>query len=177
MKILRLSVRLSICSRHMCTCSFCSDACDYWYPEFGFFFSLSVFPSVRCRYTDFHSKREELRKARWCNHSRNFDRCVCVCASVQKRDRQGGFRNTNVASRMRRAILFSLSVEMKTAGDAEESRQRDEMKESTGKRKYGGERFVCISLGEMESYYRYNTSCQQLLSEFCKAVCVCVIEH
>lgn len=92
---------------------------------------------------------------------------------TQTRDRRGGFGNTNAEGRMRQATLSSLSVEMKTAGDAEESGQRDEMKEYTGKQKYGGERFVCISLGEMESYYRYSTSCQQLLSEFCKAVCVC----
>ncbi|TMS11547.1 Guanine nucleotide exchange factor DBS [Larimichthys crocea] len=66
---------------------------------------------------------------------------------------------------MRRATLFSLPVEMemKMLRSGEESRQRDGMKESTGKQGYGGgERFACISLEEMKSFYRYTQCCQQL---------------
>ncbi|KAM9333911.1 guanine nucleotide exchange factor DBS [Symphorus nematophorus] len=36
------------------------------------------------------------------------------------------------------------------------------MKECTGKQEYGGNRFVCISLEEMESYYRYSQCCRLL---------------
>ncbi|XP_077408397.1 guanine nucleotide exchange factor DBS isoform X1 [Vanacampus margaritifer] len=35
-------------------------------------------------------------------------------------------------------------------------------KEEKGGKEHGGERFVCISLAEMESFYRYTQSCQQL---------------
>ncbi|KAK1876826.1 putative citrate synthase mitochondrial, partial [Dissostichus eleginoides] len=38
----------------------------------------------------------------------------------------------------------------------------DGMKELTGRREYGAERFVRISLEEMESYYRCTQCCQQL---------------
>lgn len=54
-----------------------------------------------------------------------------------------------------------------------EGRRRDGMDECSG-----GERFVCISLQEMESYYRYSQRCQQLhcecmsLSFTCAALCV-----
>lgn len=74
---------------------------------------------------------------------------------------------------MRRATLFSLPVEMemKMLRSGEESRQRDGMKESTGKQGYGGgERFACISLEEMKSFYRYTQCCQQLHSEFWDAM-------
>ncbi|XP_059183827.1 guanine nucleotide exchange factor DBS isoform X3 [Centropristis striata] len=60
---------------------------------------------------------------------------------------------------MRRAILFSLPVLTEEEGN----RRRDGMKECTaGKREYGGERFVRISLEEMESYYRCSQCCQLL---------------
>ncbi|XP_034407105.1 guanine nucleotide exchange factor DBS isoform X5 [Cyclopterus lumpus] len=52
---------------------------------------------------------------------------------------------------MSRAILFSPSEE-----------ERDGMEECTGRREHAGERFVCISVEEMESYYRYTQGCQQL---------------
>lgn len=71
---------------------------------------------------------------------------------------------------MRRMMLASVPVE---AVREEEERR---MKERKGKRERGGERFVSISLTEMEHYYRYSQCCQQLQSEFCKDVCVCVIE-
>lgn len=92
-----------------------------------------------------------------------------MCA--QERDRQGGtgFGNTN-ESRMRRATLFSVPVEMRTVREEEESNQGDEMKECTGREEYGGERFVRISLEEMESYYRCAQCCQRLISEFCRDV-------
>ncbi|TKS66460.1 hypothetical protein D9C73_000516 [Collichthys lucidus] len=64
---------------------------------------------------------------------------------------------------MRRATLFSLPMEMKMLRSGEESRQRDGMKESTGKQGYGGgERFACIPPEEMKSFYRYTQCCQQL---------------
>lgn len=72
---------------------------------------------------------------------------------------------------MRRAILSSLPVEIKTVREEEESRQRDGMDERPRKQEYGGESFVSISLTEMESYYRYTQCCQQLQSEFCRDVC------
>ncbi|XP_029371521.1 guanine nucleotide exchange factor DBS isoform X2 [Echeneis naucrates] len=50
---------------------------------------------------------------------------------------------------------------MKTIREDEESRQ-DGMKECSGEKQYGGERFVCISLEEMEQYYRYTQCCHQL---------------
>lgn len=56
--------------------------------------------------------------------------------------------------------FFCLPVEM-TAVREEEERDR----------------FVCISLKEMECYYRYSQCCQQLHSEFDRGVChltVCV---
>ncbi|XP_044043811.1 guanine nucleotide exchange factor DBS isoform X1 [Siniperca chuatsi] len=61
---------------------------------------------------------------------------------------------------MRQDEDFSLPVEM--IREEEENRQRDGMKDCTGKQECGGERFVCISLEEMESYYRYTRCCQQL---------------
>ncbi|XP_056226149.1 guanine nucleotide exchange factor DBS [Seriola aureovittata] len=63
---------------------------------------------------------------------------------------------------MRQAILFSLPVEMKAIREEEESGRGDMVKECAGKLEYGGERFVCISPEEMESYYRYAQRCQQL---------------
>ncbi len=89
---------------------------------------------------------------------------VCVCARVQERetDREGlGIQSEE--SRMWRATLFSLPVEMETLREGEEKRG---VKECAGKQGYGGERFVCISLEEMESYYRYAQCCQQLHGEF-----------
>ncbi|GLD63323.1 guanine nucleotide exchange factor DBS isoform X1 [Lates japonicus] len=66
---------------------------------------------------------------------------------------------------MRRAILFSLPAEMMR--EEEENGQRDGMGGRTGKRgERSRERSACISLGEMESYYRYTKCCQQLHSEF-----------
>lgn len=63
---------------------------------------------------------------------------------------------------MRRATLFTLYLlEMQTVKEKMESRRRDGMEECTG-----GERFVCISLEEMKSYYRYSQRCQQLHCEF-----------
>ncbi|XP_026157058.1 guanine nucleotide exchange factor DBS isoform X7 [Mastacembelus armatus] len=52
---------------------------------------------------------------------------------------------------------------MKTVREEEESGLR--MKECTGKRECGGERFVSISLEEMEGYFRYTQSCQQLQND------------
>ncbi|XP_042260899.1 guanine nucleotide exchange factor DBS isoform X1 [Thunnus maccoyii] len=57
-------------------------------------------------------------------------------------------------------ILFSLPVEMKTVKVEVENRQRDGMRERTG-----GERFTCISLEEMGSYYRYTQCCQHLRND------------
>lgn len=68
-------------------------------------------------------------------------------------------------SRMRRATRSSRPVEMKTLREEEESGRRRGTKECTGKRGYGGERFVCISPEEMESYHRYAQCCQQLHGE------------
>lgn len=92
---------------------------------------------------------------KWRNRSRNFDRCVFVC--VREREE----------SRMRRAVLSSLSVEMKTEGEEEEGRHTYRMKKSMGEQANGGDRFVCISLEEMESFYRYSQCCHQLHSESC----------
>lgn len=96
--------------------------------------------------------------------------CTCVC--LPERDRQGVFGNTNGENRMRCEVLLYLPVERKTGREEEESRQRAGMRERMGKEGYGGARFVCISLEEMESYYRYTQCCQQLHSEFSKDVCV-----
>lgn len=64
---------------------------------------------------------------------------------------------------MKQAVYFSLPVEMETLREEEETVQRDGMKECTGKKQgHGGERFVSISLEEMESYYRYTHCCHQL---------------
>ncbi|XP_042369114.1 guanine nucleotide exchange factor DBS-like isoform X1 [Plectropomus leopardus] len=63
---------------------------------------------------------------------------------------------------MTQAALFPLHVEMKTVREEEENRQRDRMKECTGRQEYGGERLVRISLEEMESYYRCTQCCQRL---------------
>lgn len=52
---------------------------------------------------------------------------------------------------------------MQTREAARESALRDGMKED---RERGGERFVSITLREMESYYRYTSCCQRLHSEF-----------
>lgn len=88
---------------------------------------------------------------------------ACVCK--RETDREGlGIQSEE--SRMRRATLFSLPVEMKTPREEEESGQRRGMKECAGGQGHGGERFVCISLEEMESYYRYVQCCQQLRGEF-----------
>ncbi|XP_078021676.1 guanine nucleotide exchange factor DBS isoform X6 [Epinephelus lanceolatus] len=54
---------------------------------------------------------------------------------------------------------------MRTVREKEESNQGDEMKECTGREEYGGERFVRISLEEMESYYRCAQCCQRLLND------------
>ncbi len=94
-----------------------------------------------------------------------------MCVQKRETDPEGGFGSANEESRRRRAI-FSISVEMKAVSEEEESRQG----EATGKWDYGGERFVCISVEEMESYHRHSHHCQQLLCEFCKCVCVCVSE-
>ncbi|KAG8004500.1 Guanine nucleotide exchange factor DBS [Nibea albiflora] len=80
---------------------------------------------------------------------------------------------------MRRATLVSLPLEMKPLRSGEESGQRDGMKEGTGKRGYGGGgRFVCISLEEMESFYRYTQCCQQLHNDILQRddVPVCAAE-
>ncbi|XP_038591335.1 guanine nucleotide exchange factor DBS-like [Micropterus salmoides] len=66
---------------------------------------------------------------------------------------------------MRQVILFSLPVEMKVVREGEKNRHGNRMKECAGKQEYGRERFVCISLKEMESYYRYSRCCQQLLHD------------
>ncbi|XP_034466206.1 guanine nucleotide exchange factor DBS-like isoform X6 [Hippoglossus hippoglossus] len=74
------------------------------------------------------------------------------------------FGNTNEEeSGMRRVRFFSLVEDMKTAREEEESRRRDERK--GGKRGFGGERLVSISLEEMESYYRYALCCRQLYND------------
>ncbi|KAM7365300.1 hypothetical protein PAMP_016243 [Pampus punctatissimus] len=44
---------------------------------------------------------------------------------------------------------------MNTLKEEEENRQRDGMRD-------GGERFACISVEEMKSYYTYTHRCQQL---------------
>lgn len=76
--------------------------------------------------------------------------CVCVCVKT------GSVKD----SRMRQEILFSLPVEM-----AEEEEEECAA---------GGERCVCISVEEMESFFRYSQCCQQLLSESHGDECVCV---
>ncbi|XP_069376638.1 guanine nucleotide exchange factor DBS isoform X5 [Paralichthys olivaceus] len=64
---------------------------------------------------------------------------------------------------MRRVRQFSLAEDMKTAREEEESMRRDGRK--PGRRGFGGERFISISLEEMESYYRYALCCQQLYND------------
>ncbi|KAM7375077.1 hypothetical protein PAMA_014253 [Pampus argenteus] len=51
---------------------------------------------------------------------------------------------------------------MKTLREEEENSQRDGMRERTGGKQCGGERFACISVEEMKSYYTYTHCCQQL---------------
>lgn len=117
--------------------------------------------SVTYWYADFHSRREGQRKEEWCNHSGNFWQ-VCVYMREGKSDRQGGFVNTD--EEVKRMIVFSVAfLEMETV--REENRQRDRMEDRTGGERCRRERFACISLEEMESYYRYTQCCQQLHSE------------
>lgn len=91
--------------------------------------------------------------------------CVCVCVCAQARetqtDRLGGFEKMRRAGWGGRHSLLSTFLEMQTVKEKMESRRRDGMEECTG-----GERFVCISLEEMKSYYRYSQRCQQLHCEF-----------
>jgi len=70
---------------------------------------------------------------------------------------------------MRHAVVFSLPVEMKTVKEEEE---RNGIKECTGKQEYGEEKFICISVEEMESYYNYTHCCQRLHGRFCRGVYV-----
>lgn len=107
-------------------------------------------------YRDFLSRREGPRKQDQCNHSRNVDQCA------YERNREG----LEILQRIREVIFCSVPVEMKTLSEEEENGQRVRMKECAG------ERFVCISLEEMESYYRYSRCCQRLHSEFRRGVSV-----
>ncbi|XP_047186675.1 guanine nucleotide exchange factor DBS isoform X1 [Scophthalmus maximus] len=72
------------------------------------------------------------------------------------------FGNTNDERGMRQARLFPLPVEMKKAREEDETGRGDRMKAHAAKRECGGERFVCIALEEMQSYYRYAQCCQRL---------------
>lgn len=56
-------------------------------------------------------------------------------------------------------LLLSLTVEMKRV-EGEQNACSDKMERCSMKRQYEG--FVCITLEEMESYYRYSQCCQQL---------------
>lgn len=98
------------------------------------------------------------REKEWCDHSRNLHRCV----------------NVRAADGRDETPLLSLPVEMKMVKGKENAR-RDKMERRGVKRQYAKEGFVCIPLEEMESYYRYSQSCQQLQQSELLYIFVCEV--